>query len=488
MYERENVFSSLVWKLLERGGLQIIQFTIQIILARLLTPEDFGILAILLVFINLAQVLVQGGFNIALVQKKDTDNLDFSSVFYLSLFISIISYLLLYSFAPFIANWYSMPKLTNFLRFLSIILIPGSLNSIQIAFIQKNMLFKVAALGSLGASILSGIIGISSAYFGLGVLSLVYQQVSYALVYSIILWVTVKWRPVLEFSVLRLKILFLYGVRILGSNLIYALYLDLRTLIIGRVYSSASLGFYQRGEQVPRFIVYNIDHSVQSVILPTLSAFQDEPLKVKSIMKRTLKTNSYVIFPLMFGLISVSENLVKILLGEQWLSAVPYLIIFSLTYALWPIITINLQSIKALGRSDLIVNMEIIKRLIGLVIIVSTIPFGILAIAIGSLIERFIETLINSYPNKELINYGYSEQIKDISPSFFQAIFMAFIVFMLNYLNITMYEKLLLQIPSGIIIYILFSFVFDNESMHYLICILNQNKLFKDFKHKVRNL
>lgn len=473
MYGRENVLSSLIWKLLERGGVQFIQLMIQIILARLLTPEDFGILALLLVFINLAQVLVQGGFNIALVQKKNADNLDFSSVFYLSLFIAMVSYVFLYFTAPKIANWYSSPYLSSYLRVLSLILIPGALNSVQVAYIQKNMLFKKAALVSLLATVFSGIIGILSAFYGLGVWSLVYQQLIYSIIYCGFLWIVIKWRPLLEFSFLRIKMLMSYGLKILGSNLIYALYLDIRTLIIGHFYSPAALGFYQRGEQIPRIIVYNIDHSVETVILPTLSANQEDPIRIKSMLKRTLKTNTYIIFPMMFGLISISNNLVLILLGEQWLSTVPFLIIFSVTYSIWPLITINLQSIKALGRSDLIVKLEIFKRIVGLFIIIVTIPFGVLAITIGGFIERLFESIVNNFPNKSLIDYTYKEQIKDILPSFWQSIIMAIIIFLFNYFNMAIWVKLLLQIIVGFVIYIVFSITFNNESFVYLCEIIN---------------
>lgn len=463
------IFSSLIWKFLERGGSQGIQFIVQIILARLLSPSEFGAMAIVLVFISLAQTFVDGGFSTALIQKKDADKLDFSSIFYLSLGIASIVYILILIFAPIISNFYQSKSLTPILRVLSLILFPGALNSIQVAYVARNMQFKKLFKTSLIATVISAIVSISAAYLNFGIWALVIQQITYHIVNSIALWFSVRWRPELIFSIKRVEALFSYGSKIFISNFIYRIYLDIRTLLIGRIYNATDLAFYQRGEQIPRVLVNNIDGSIQAVILPALSTHQDDQQRIKSIIKRTLSISSYLIFPIMIGVIVVAEPLVIILMKEKWLPAVPFLRIFCLTYAFWPIITINLQPMRALGKSELLLKLEIIKRIIGMLIIIISIPFGIYAIAFGAVLERLIEVFINAHPNKKLINYSISEQIRDISPSLLQSFLMGLVVFLLQYLRIAPLPLLFLQIFVGGSVYILLSVIFKNQSFTYLI-------------------
>lgn len=468
LYGKKSVVSSLFWKFLERGGSQSIQFIVQIILARLLSPKEFGTIAIVIVFIDLAQVFVQGGFNTALIQKKDSDKLDFSSIFYLSLIISLLSYILIYVCSPFVAEYYNDPNLVSVLRTLALILFPGALNSVQNAYVSKNMLFKVLFKCSLIATVISGILGILAANIGFGVWSLVIQQLTFHIVNSIVLWITVKWRPELIFSFERVKQLFSFGSRVLLANFVYRFYINLRVLIIGRVYTPTDLAFYQRGEQIPRVMVNNIDGSIQSVILPTLAGIQDDILRVKNTVKRTVSISSYIIFPIMIGIFVVAKPLVILLLTEKWIAAVPFLQIFCLTYALWPLITINLQPIRALGRSDLILKLEVIKRVIGIIIIGVSLPYGIYAVAIGAFLERFIEVIINAIPNKKLIQYGLFEQFGDIFPSLCQSIIMGVVVYLLSYLSMSPMTLLVIQVITGLMTYMILSIIFKNKAFLYL--------------------
>ena len=339
---KTKVVSSLLWKLMERGGTQGIQFIVQIVLARLLLPKDFGAIAIITVFISLAQVFVQSGFSSALIQNKDVNEVDFSSVFYLSLAVAMLLYVVIYFSAPYVATFYTQPILVPVLRVLSITLIIGAFNSIQNAFVARNMLFKRLFLSSLGSITISGIIGIITAYNGWGVWALVLQQLTSHLMATAILFITVKWRPQLLFSFERVKVLFAYGSKLLASALIDTFYRDLRTLIIGRMYTPEMLGFYNRGQQFPNVIISNIDGSIQSVLLPTLSAHQDNIKKVKEMMRRAIVTSTFFIFPMMIGMAIVAEPLVKIVLTEKWLPTVPFLQVFCFTYALMPIHTSNL--------------------------------------------------------------------------------------------------------------------------------------------------
>ena len=463
---------------MERGGTQGIQFIVQIVLARLLAPEQFGAIAIVMVFINLAQVFVQNGFNTALIQKKNADEADFSSIFYLSLGIAGALYITMYIFAPYIASFYNDPTLVPVLRVLSLTLFAGAINSIQNAYIARNLMFKKLFKSSVGAIVISGTLGVIAAYFGLGVWALVIQQLTNQVAISVIMWITVKWRPKLVFSIQKVRELFSFGWKLLASSLLNVFYLEIRTLFIGRLYSSSALGFYNRGEQFPKLIVNNINGSIQSVMLPTLSAQQDNKKRAKEMMRRAIVTSSFLILPMMIGMAVVAEPLVKIVLTEKWLPAVPFLQIFSISYALIPIHTANLQAINAMGRSDIFLKLEMIKKAFGLVILGISIPFGVYAIAIGQVVSGVIATIVNAYPNKQLLKYSYKEQLMDIMPSFFTALVMGGVVYTFNYLSISEWQILFLQVCSGIIIYVGLSKLFKIESFGYL------TKTIKELLHR----
>lgn len=467
--DKSKVLVSLIWKLMERGGTQGIQFIVQIILARVLLPEDYGTVALLSIFITLANVFVQSGFSTALIQKKDSDEIDFSSVFYLSLSVAIVLYLIIYVNAPNIAAFYGEKQLTPILRVLSIILFFGAFNSIQNAIVSKRMEFKKLFLSSLGAMLVSGVIGIICAYSGYGLWALIIQQLTNQVIITIILWFTVKWRPKLVFSIKRIKSLFSYGWKLLVSSLIDTLYMNLRSLIIGKIYSSDILGFYNRGDQFPQIIVTNINGAIQSVMLPTLSAEQENTKRVKDIVRRSIITSSFVLFPIMVGLAVVAEPLVSILLTDKWLPSVPFLQIACVSYALWPIHTANLQAINALGRSDIFLKLEIIKKVMGISILIASIFYGVYGIAIGSLISGIISTFINAYPNFKLLNYSYIEQIMDIMPSFLLSITIGILVYSLKWFQLAPSITLLMQLFIGGILYICISKILKLECYLYLI-------------------
>lgn len=471
---KSNILSSLFWKLMERGGTQGIQFIVQIVLARLLSPEEYGIIAIVMVFILLANVFVESGFNTALIQKKDADEVDFSSVLYLSLGVASILYGIIFITAPFIASFYDQPILVKVLRVLSITLFIGAFNSIQNAFVARNMLFKKLFASSLGAVTISGIVGVIAAYSGLGVWALVAQQLTNQLMIAILLWFTVKWRPHLLFSFKRVKVLFSYSSKLLASALIDTLYRELRTLIIGKMYTPLMLGYYNRGKQFPQLIVSNINGSIQSVMLPALSSHQDNRKRVKEMMRRAIVSSSFLIFPMMVGMAVVAEPLVEIVLTDKWLPAVPFLQIACFTFALWPIHTANLQAINAMGRSDIFLRLEIIKKIMGLIILGISLPFGVYAIALGGVFSGLIGTFINAYPNKELLNYSYKEQWLDIMPSLLISLIMGGIVYLFNFLSFPAWQVLILQIVSGGIIYILLAKIFKIESLTYLVETMKQ--------------
>lgn len=473
---KSKVFSSLIWKLLERGGTQGIQFVLQLFLARLLSPKDYGTIALITIFISIAGVFIDSGFNTALVQQKDIDEEDISSVFYTSLIVSIMMYIVLYFIAPLIANFYRIKELIFIIRILSLTLIIGVFNSIQGAIVSRRLEFKKFFFSNLGAIIISGTIGVILAYKGFGVWTLVYQQIISQIVTFIILYSTVKWRPKLLFSLKKVKKLFSYGSKLLCSSLIDTVYRNLIGLIVGRRYSSTMLAYYNRGDTFPSLIVGNLNGSIQAVIFPALASIQHDKERVKELMRRAITTSSFIVFPAMLGLMAIAEPMIKLILTDKWLPCIPYLRVFCLSYALWPIHTANLQAINAIGRSDIFLKLEIVKKIAGVSILLITSRYSPYMMALGIVFTGIIGSFVNSYPNKKLLNYSYIEQIKDIFPSFVLSIIMGIIVYSILLFKFSNLLTITIQIIIGGISYVGLSYLFKLECFMYLLNIVYKKK------------
>ena len=466
---KASVLSSLFWKSLERGGVSGIQLIIQIILARLLLPEDYGIIALIVVFISISQIFVQSGLGTALIQKREVTDEDYSSVFYITLLIALVFYGILFLTAPFIAAFYNQPLLTPILRVLGLTLFFGAVNTIQNAIIARYFQFKKLFVSSVVAVLLSGVVGIAMAYTGYGVWALVGQQFTAITVICAIMWLTVKWRPKLLFSLTRVKELFTFGWKLLVSGLIDVTYINLSTLVIGKLYHANMLGFYTKGQEFPNLLVANINSSIQAVMFPAYARCQDNRSLVKQIMRRALVTSSFLVFPAMAGLAAVAEPLVLLLLTEKWLIAVPFLQIFCAVYALWPIHTANLQAINALGRSDVFLKLEIIKKALGLSVLAFTIPIGVYAIAFGMVVTGIIATIINAYPNKILLDYSVTEQWRDLTPAFILSLIMFGVTYSVLFLGQPVWVTLILQIGVGIGVYMGLAWLLKLESLTYFV-------------------
>lgn len=468
-YDKSSILTSLMWKLMERFGAQGAQFIVTVILARLLSPRDFGVISLISIFIVLANTLISSGFNTALIQKKNVDDLDLSSIFYLSLVVSgFINVILLFA-APFIAHFFKEQQLTILIRVLSFTLYLGALNSIQNAIVARKMQFKKLFFSSLGGTIVSGAIGIGLAYDSYGVWALVYQQISGQIIISIILWFSVKWRPRLIFSLKRVKKLFPYASKMLISSVIDVMYTNIRIVVIGRLYSPAILGFYNRGMQIPSLIVSNLDGSIQSVMFPALSSQQDDRLKVKIMVRRSIITSSFFVFPMMAGLAVIAKPLVYVLFTVKWLPAVPFLEIACVSSAFLPIHTANLQAISAMGRSDIFLRLELLKKTIGVCILIVSMFFGVYAVAFGAVISGAISTFINAYPNLKLLDYSYKEQWKDIMPSFVTALVMGTVVYSIQYFGFTPIITLAIQVVLGLVLYVVLARISKLEIFIYIL-------------------
>lgn len=465
----KSFINNFIWRFAERCGAQLVTFIVSIVLARILTPEDYGVVALATVFTSILQVFVDSGLGTALIQKKKADDLDFSSVFYFNFVVCIVLYIIMFFTAPFISVFYNDSSLTSIVRVASLTIVISGVKGIQQAYVSRNMLFKRFFFATLGGTIFSAFIGIGLAYAGFGVWAIVAQQLSNTAIDTIILWITVKWRPKKMFSIKRLKELLNFGWKLLISSLFNTVYNNLRNLIIGKYYSSADLAYYNQGDKFPNLIVTNINSSIDSVLLPTLSSAQDEKKRVKSMTRRAIKTSTYIMAPLMMGLAFCATPIVRLILTEKWMPCVPYLQIFCITYMFWPIHTANLNAINAMGRSDYFLKLEIVKKAIGMLLLLSTMHFGVMVMAYSLLVTTVTSMIINSWPNKNLLGYSLKEQIIDIFPGIFLALLMGLAISLVRLLALPDIVTLAFQIPLGAVIYIGLSYVFKIEPFEYLL-------------------
>lgn len=480
MADKRVIISSLFWKFFERAGTQLIQFGVTIALARILAPDDFGLVALIAIFISIASVFVQSGLNTALIQKKDADDLDFSSVFWASLGIAVATYTILFFGAPFIADFYGHASLTVIIRVLAITLFIDVFSSIQNAYVARNMLFKKLFFRSVGAIIPSGAIGLTLAFCGFGIWALVAHQFCNAFLAVAIMWFTIPWRPSFKFSFTRFKSLFTYGWKLLVSSLIDVVYTNLRGLIIGKFFSPADLAYYNRGDTFPFLIVNNINTSIGSVLLPSFAAAQNDIVQLKKMMRRSIITSTFIITPMMAGLAAMAPQVVLLILGEKWLPCVPFVQIYCFMYLFYPIHTTNLSAIKAVGRSDVFLKLEIIKKICGLSLLIGSYfyfksPIGI---AYGALVSTILCSFINANPNRKLLGYGYLEQIKDIFPTFILTVPMGIAVYAIGTSDIPLLPQSILQVITGILVYFSIAKLFRMERFDYLV------KTVKEYRKK----
>jgi O-antigen/teichoic acid export membrane protein len=452
-----TIISSLFWKFGERVIAQGVSFVVTIIIARILLPEEYGAVSLVLVFINLADVLVTSGFNTALIQKKDSTTKEYSTILYCSIAVSLGVYALLYFLAPVFSDFYKMPILSPVIRVMGLRLIIGSYNSIQHAYVSHHMLFKRFFFSTLFGTIVSAIVGIVMAYKGFGTWALVAQYMTNSFIDTAVLFITIKWKPTLEFSFCKARELLKYAWKITAGELLSAGYNDLRSMIIGKVYSAADLAYYSRGEQFPKLITQNINTSIISVLFPAISNINDDRLLVKQFTKKAIRTSSFVIFPLMAGMMAVAKNLVLVLLKEKWLFCVPFLQLSCITYAFIPINSANIQATKAIGRSDLFLKTEIIKKSIGILSIIMCMRISVMAIAISSVVVNLIAIFVNVGANVHTLQYGYFEQAKDLLPALLSSILMGVGVFFVGRIAINPIICLAIQIVFGVLSYITLS-------------------------------
>ena len=475
-FKKATIISSFLWKFFERSSVQAISFIVSIVLARTLMPSDYGIIAIVLVFVNIANVIIEGGLSQALIQTKEASDRDFSTIFHVSMLMSVLLYALIFMAAPILAKGYNNALLTNVLRVVALTLPFYAANSVQRAYLSRHMQFKQLFKSSIVAVTCSGAAGIYLAKSGFGVWALVGSQLINVIMIVLVMFFTIDWRPRMEFSKGSFMRLFDFGWKIFLSNLMIAIFVNIRSLIIGWKYTASMLAFFDRGKQFPTLIMDNINVSMQSVLFPALSSEQDNMEHVKSMVRRSIKTSSLIIFPLMTGMIVTAKPLIILLLTEKWIEAVPFLQIFCLAFILMPMQIANMEAIKSLGHSDITLKLEIIKKILECTILFTSLMFNAYIIAAGTVLYNFICIFINLYPNKKLLQYGIIEQLKDIMPTLVIAALMAGSVYCIQYIAIPNAAILLTQVVLGAVIYVTLCITFKLESFYYILQVIQKKR------------
>ena len=474
MDKKQSVITNFIWRFLERGGTYVMNFIVSIVLARMLDPSLYGTIALVTAITTILQVFVDSGMANSLIQKKDTDDLDYSSVFYFNLAFCLLLYAGLFFCAPWISRIYRIPELTPIVRVLGLTIVVSGVKNVQQAYVAKTMQFRRFFFATLGGTVFSAVVGITLAYLGYGVWALVFQQLLNVTVNTAILWLTVGWKPKRMFSWKRLGGLISYGWKLLVSQLLDTAYLKLYQFIIGLRYSTADLAFYNRAEQFPLLITENTSSALDSVLLPVLSSEQDDPARVRDMTRRTIKVSAYILMPLMAGLAACAEPMIRFLLTEKWLPCVPYLRLFCLLYAFWPVHTANLNAIKAMGRSDVFLKLEIIKKVLETGILLVTMRYGVMAITLGLLASGSASLLINAWPNRRLLDYPVSRQLLDILPTVALSLAMFLIILPVARLALHDLLKLLIMVPAGVALYVAGSKLLRIDSFDYTLDLVKK--------------
>ena len=474
MDNKQKVVSNLIWRFMERFGSQLVAMVVQIILARMLDPAVFGTVAKVTIITTILLVFVDSGMANSLIQKKDPDDLDFSSVFYFNMAFCLVLYAGLFAAAPAIARFYDDAQLTAIVRVLGLTVVVAGVKNVQQAYVSKTLQFKRFFFATLGGTLLSAAVGIAMVFCGFGVWAIVAQQLTNVTVNTAILWLTVGWRPKRMFSFERLKGLLGYGWKLLVSGLLDTVYNKLREIMIAVFYTDADLAYYNRGMTYPNLLVENINASIDSVLLPVLSAEQDHKEQVRNMTRRAIRISTYVMMPMMMGLAVCAEPLIRLLLTDKWLPCVPYLRIFCFSYAFYPLHTANLNAIKAMGRSDLFLKLEIIKKVFGVIILLVTLQYGVYVMALSLLFTSVMSQLINSWPNAKLLDYAYGHQLMDMLPAILLSLVMGAAVYPIQLFGWSDWVTLPVQVIAGAAVYILGSVIFRLDSFSYLLGIMKK--------------
>lgn len=472
----KKALSGAVWKFAERIAAQGVTTVVGIILARLLAPEHYGVIAIVNIFITICNVFVVTGLGESLIQKKDADELDFSSIFFVNLSMSVILYIILFFSAPYITSFYGKgyETLTPIIRIMGLRLILAAVNSIQHAKISRDFAFKKYFFVTLIGTIVSGVVGITLAYLGFGVWALVAQYMTNTTIDTIMLFIFVRWFPKLQFSYKRAKKLMTYGFRLLTASLVLTITNEFEQFLISKKYSSVDLAYYSKGNTYPKLLANNISTSISSAIFPLLAKVNGDMDATRKYVSKAIQMISFVVFPLMVGMFLVAEDFVVILLTEKWLPCVPYLRLICIFYMISSMTIPNSQFLTSNGYVKVYSRLTYAVRALGLILVFITAKFGIIWIAVGRAFTAFVEYFLKSVSTGKKLGYSFGRQIKDMLPNIMGCALMAVAVIIFRNIasDINFIALFLLEIIIGAIVYILFAFIIKNPQAKYFLNIV----------------
>ena len=468
---RNSVLGGMFWKFSERILTQGTSFVVSLILARLLSPDDHGLIALVQVFLNLSAVFITCGFATSLIQKKDADDTDFSTIFFCSLACALVIYGILFAIAPLVADFYSEPSLTKILRIFALQVPLSVYHSIQVAYISRHMLFRKTFVSSILNSVLSGAVGIGMALAGCGVWALVGQSLTSTIINTLILAAMVPWRPRLVFSGESAKKLMKFGSGVLGAELSATFFLELRTLVVGRVFSSADLAYYNKGRQIPTLLTSNLSSTIMTVMFPALANRSDDLVQVKQMAKRSLRILSYILVPCMFGLSAVMEPMILLLYTEKWAQTIPFGQLLAVGLCVDIVGSLPLQTLKAIGRSDVVLKLEIWKKPVYVLLLLIGVQFDVYTLAALMVLYDLYSVAINMLQMKKYLPYGLTEQLRDLLPAYALGTVMMILVYLIPGFD-SLLLTLVVKVAAGAAIYLAGSILFRVESFRYLLNIL----------------
>lgn len=466
----KSAVSGSAWTILERFGANGVSFIVSIILARLLSPEAYGAIALITIFIQVSDILIQSGLGMALIQNKDVTDVDFSSVFIFNIILSTCIYIIVFLSAPAIAGFYNMEVLSPVLRVLATGIFWGGINNVQQAYVSKKMQFRLFFYATITGTIISGIFGIISAYCGLGIWSLVIQQLTNRVINTLVLWFKVKWRPKKCFSISRFLVLFKFGWKLLVKSLIEVIYSNLYALIIGKTQSGIVLGYYNRGQSFPSFLAQMINVPMQKVLFPLFSKMNSDINMLKSSYRRAVQVGSFVVAPLMFGLAAISDNLVILLLTDKWANASVFSQLWCFSYAFSPILIQSQQVIGAMGKAGILLKVEILQKITGVLFLVLTVRYGLIIMMYGYIGYVLVSTFISMLMLSKHLPYPIKNQIIDTIPHYLISLVIYVIVSKIWVSSSII--SLVVQIIVGILTYATISSIITKDTFDYCIAML----------------
>jgi len=481
---KNKIIGGFVWNLFQKIGTQLMSFVISIVLARILMPSDYGLIAMITVFTNIALVFINTGFSSAIIQKEDLSDADISTMFYSGMGLSFVLYGILYFLAPYIANFYKQPALTELFRVECLIVVIGAAYSVQQALIKRNLQFKKSfACGVVGV-IVQGVTGIYLALRGFGPWALIYGTIVHYVVVCVLMWCVVDWKPKIVFSVKSFKSMFSFSVKMLAAGLLDSLFNNIRSIIIGAKYSSSDLAYYNKGYQFPTLIMTQVDGAITTVLFSSLSKFQSDWERGLQVLRRSLKTSLYVCTPLMAGMCAVADPMIRILLTDKWADSIVYVRLVAIICMFWPM-SAQRHALNSLGKSGVSLKMNIIGKTMTITCLLLTYRHSVQLMIASSIFSSIIGLFINACFYRKHLGYRLSDQIKDILPPVLLSAIMGFVTYSVMFLKLSSVLTLIIQIPLGIVVYICLSKLAKIDSFDY---ILSMAKEFLNKRNKQENI